>query len=85
MVNEAERVLAAMGYSVRRNVPYAGGFTTRHYGRPRQRVHAMQIEINRSIYMDEDSYRRSDRFAEIQGHLSQLACRLADFARDQIT
>ena len=53
VINTADRFLKNLGYSVRRNVPYAGGFTTRHYGRPRQRVHALQIEINRSLYMDE--------------------------------
>ena len=46
-------------------------------------AHSLQIEINRSIYMDEDSYRRGDRFAEIQRHLSGLAERLAEFARDR--
>jgi N-formylglutamate amidohydrolase len=50
----AERTLFGLGFSVRRNVPYAGGFTTRHYGRPRSGVHALQIEVNRSLYMNEE-------------------------------
>ncbi|MQX35243.1 N-formylglutamate amidohydrolase [Roseospira navarrensis] len=49
----AEAVLSAAGLRVRRNQPYAGGFTTSHYGRPRQGVHVLQLEINRAIYMDE--------------------------------
>ena len=49
----AERRLAELGYQVTRNDPYAGGFTTRHYGRPASGVHALQIEINRGLYMDE--------------------------------
>ena len=49
----AERSLAELGYRVTRNDPYAGGFTTRHYGRPESGVHALQIEINRSLYMNE--------------------------------
>jgi N-formylglutamate amidohydrolase len=49
----AERVMREMGYVVRRNMPYAGGFTTRHYGRPKEGVHALQIELNRALYMDE--------------------------------
>ena len=44
---------AAEGFSVVRNNPYAGGYTTRHYGRPAEGVHALQIEINRGLYMDE--------------------------------
>lgn len=50
-----ERELEAMGYRVARNTPYAGGYTTEHYGRPAKRTHALQIEINRSLYMDEAS------------------------------
>ncbi|MBL8659456.1 MAG: N-formylglutamate amidohydrolase [Rhodospirillales bacterium] len=50
----AEDVMRNMGYMVRRNIPYAGGFTTRHYGRPREGVHALQIELNRALYMDEE-------------------------------
>jgi hypothetical protein len=43
------------GYRVARNTPYAGGYTTEHYGRPARRVHALQIEINRALYLDERS------------------------------
>jgi N-formylglutamate deformylase len=53
LTRRVEALLAAMGYAVRRNDPYAGGFITRHYGRPRARRHALQIEINRALYMDE--------------------------------
>lgn len=49
----AEGVLRDLGFMVRRNVPYAGGFTTRHYGRPAEGVHALQVELNRALYMDE--------------------------------
>ena len=45
----AERTLRDMGYRVRRNDPYAGGFITRHYGRPRAGLHALQIELNRAL------------------------------------
>lgn len=49
----AEATLRAQGFTVRRNVPYAGGYTTRHYARPREGLHALQIEVNRALYMDE--------------------------------
>jgi N-formylglutamate amidohydrolase len=55
-----ERVLRAQGHSVVRNKPFAGGFTARHYGKPRAGVHALQIEINRALYMDEVSIERRD-------------------------
>jgi N-formylglutamate amidohydrolase len=53
LVDCAERWLAARGLRVHRNQPYAGGFTTQRYGRPGLGRHALQIEINRAIYMDE--------------------------------
>ena len=53
-----ERVLSAKDYLVVRNTPYAGGFVTRHYGKPQARVHCLQIEINRHIYMDESRIER---------------------------
>lgn len=45
--------LRALGYLVAANKPYAGGFITEHYGRPAKGLHAIQIEINRGLYVDE--------------------------------
>jgi N-formylglutamate amidohydrolase len=53
IIGLAERTLTGLGLTVRRNTPYAGGFTTRHYARPRDGRHTLQIEINRFLYMDE--------------------------------
>ena len=50
-----ERTFRRIGLSVARNAPYAGGYTTRLYGRPKKQVHALQIELNRKLYMDETS------------------------------
>ena len=72
-----EGVLSGLGYRVRRNDPYAGGFVTRHYGRPRDGVHALQIEISRALYMDEARIERRPEFGRVQAHLSALAARLA--------
>lgn len=72
-----EQVLAELGYVVRRNEPYSGGFTTRHYGRPREGVNALQIEVARSLYMDETRIERLPRFASLQRDLSTLIGALA--------
>jgi len=72
-----EQTLAAQGYVVRRNDPYAGGYITRHYGRPREGVHALQIEVARSLYMDEAKIERAARFTVIQRDLTTLIARLA--------
>lgn len=62
----AERLFLDAGFKVRRNIPYAGGFATRHYGAPSQGCHALQIEINRSLYMDEGRVEKLPHFSEIQ-------------------
>jgi N-formylglutamate amidohydrolase len=72
-----ERRLIDLGYRVRRNDPYAGGFITRHYGRPREHVHALQIEIARDLYMNETLIERLPAFAEIQRDMSTLIESLA--------
>lgn len=72
-----ESVLADLGYQVRRNDPYAGGFVTRHYGRPREGVHALQIEISRKLYMDEARIEKRPDFVSVQRHLTALVGRLA--------
>jgi len=67
-----ERVLTELGYVVRRNDPYAGGYITRHYGRPRERVHALQIEVARDLYMDESRIERLPRFETMQRDITTL-------------
>ena len=71
-----EGTLRGMGYSVVRNAPYSGGFITRNYGNPAAGVHALQIEINRALYMDEPSYSRAPEMAGVVEHISQLTKRL---------
>ena len=68
----ARQALADMGYVVTRNAPYAGGFTTRHYGRPYDGVHALQIEINRNLYMDEERITRGPGLAELAARMGRL-------------
>jgi N-formylglutamate amidohydrolase len=67
-----EESLRAMGYAVLRNKPYAGGFITEHYGDPAAGLHAVQIEINRALYMEEREYRKSDRFEVVRGDLGRM-------------
>ncbi|MBK1658707.1 N-formylglutamate amidohydrolase [Paracraurococcus ruber] len=73
----AEEVLAGLGYRVRRNDPYAGGYVTRHYGRPREGVHALQVEVARPLYMDEARIERLPRMAALQADITRLIDALA--------
>ncbi len=69
--------LKSMGYVVALNKPYAGGYITEHYGRPQQGRHALQVEINRALYMDETSFAKSAGFERLQRDLDQVAKALA--------
>ena len=72
-----ERGLRDMGYAVRRNDPYAGGYVTRHYGKPRDGVHVLQLEIARGLYMNEATIQRAPRFAIMRRHMEELIGGLA--------
>jgi N-formylglutamate amidohydrolase len=70
--------LGAMGYEVTRNKPYAGGFITERYGRPRRGVHAIQIEINRALYADEAAFLPHEGFDVLRRDLWSLVTCFAD-------
>ncbi len=73
----AAAFIRARGYSVTLNKPYAGGFITEHYGRPKRGLHALQIEVNRGLYMDELRFEKSPGFSRLQGDIGELAATLA--------
>ena len=77
LTQTVERELEQMGYRVARNTPYAGGYTTEHYGRPARRTHALQIEINRALYLDEAALEPTRGFARLQADLEALTRSLA--------
>ncbi len=72
-----ETTMRDFGYVVSRNKPYAGGFITEHYGNPTAGLHAIQLEINRALYMDERRYQKSANFAKLAEEFGTLADRLA--------
>jgi len=77
ITQEAERILKDLGYSITRNNPYAGGFNTEHYGRPNRGLHALQIEINRSLYMNEARLQRGPGLNKLRNDMSKFAAELA--------
>ncbi|MCE2574329.1 N-formylglutamate amidohydrolase [Komagataeibacter sp. FNDCR2] len=74
-----ERKLVAHGYTVARNVPFAGGFVTRHYGRPRRGVQALQLEISRALYMDQASLQPHGGFETLQAVLTDLVASIVQY------
>ena len=79
-----EKTLRALGYSVNRNKPYAGGFITEHYGNPAVGLHAIQLEINRGLYMDERRCARSHAFGQLVSDLETLASRLGEIPIEEL-
>lgn len=72
--------LEALGYLVALNKPYAGGYITENYGRPGHGRHALQIEVNRSLYMNEAKFEKLPRFDELTRDLTNLAEELIEAA-----
>ncbi|HET6610044.1 MAG TPA: N-formylglutamate amidohydrolase [Rhodopila sp.] len=79
-----EGVLQSKHYLVRRNDPYAGGYITRHYGRPAADVHVLQIEIARGLYMDEARFERLGDFANLRGAMTSLVTEVTRQVHDLI-
>lgn len=72
LANSAIHLLREMGYLVAHNKPYAGGYITEHYGRPQKRFHALQIEVNRGLYLNEHNYERKPGFNQLQRDIAQF-------------
>ncbi len=79
-----EGTLRGLGYAVSRNKPYAGGFITEHYGNPAAGLHAIQIEVNRALYMDERRFERSADFDRLSRDLVSLADKLAAIPLEEL-
>jgi N-formylglutamate deformylase len=78
LMRKAENDFERRGFTVARNTPYAGGYSTHIYGRPMLGHHALQIEINRALYLDEEHIEPNARFGEV-------AHRIADVLHDLTT
>jgi N-formylglutamate amidohydrolase len=75
------RTLADMGYDVAINDPYKGVELVRRHGRPAERRHSLQVEVNRKLYMDEATLARTAGFAALQADLARLLEALADYVQ----
>ena len=72
VINFVEKIFEGFGYKVSRNKPFAGGFTTHHYGSPRSGLHALQIEINRALYMDEKLIKPNEGMKKLNNDISEM-------------
>lgn len=76
-IRRAAAQLKSIGYVVALNKPYAGGYITEHYGRPHEGLHALQIEINRALYMDEGTFEKTQGFERLKCDLEHMVEALA--------
>lgn len=76
----AREAFRRRGYTVQMNRPYAGGYITEHHGRPGRAVHALQLEINRGLYLNEKALEPNDGFAGLQRDLTAIAADLFEAA-----
>jgi N-formylglutamate amidohydrolase len=79
-IDAVEEHAVAQGWTVRHDEPYAGGFTTQHYGRPSESIHAIQVELSRRLYVDEATLRPLPTFEAVRDWCSLLVSKLGALA-----
>ncbi|KIC36116.1 N-formylglutamate amidohydrolase [Leisingera sp. ANG-M7] len=84
VVDRIEAAFAAAGLRVARNTPFAGAYIAQTYGRPSRRQHAVQIEIDRALYMDEANIRPNADFDALQTLLRQVVAEIAAIGREEL-
>lgn len=77
------KTLVGLGYYVAVNDPYKGVELVRKHGRPAERRHSLQVEINRRLYMDESTLARHSGFESLQSNLAGLLQSLRQFVSDR--
>ena len=82
VVEKVEAAFASAGLRVARNMPFAGAFITQHYGRPSRHQHAIQVEIDRALYMDERTLEPNSQFEAFRTLLSGVIAEIADIGRE---
>lgn len=69
VADAVEQAFVKQGFSVSRNVPFAGAYIVQQYGRPSAGQHAIQIELDRSLYMDEQAVQKNAGYWDIRDRL----------------
>jgi len=81
LLDQVEAVITAQGLRVARNAPFAGAYTAQRYGRPGQGMHVVQMEIDRSLYLDEQRVEPSAGFDQFLGVMDQIVAGIAALGR----
>lgn len=81
VVDAIEHIFADAGLQVSRNAPFAGAFTAQHYGRPARGVHVVQVEIDRTLYMDEFAIEPHGGFDAFKRRVDMIVARIVELGR----
>jgi len=84
VVDRIEAAFTAAGLRVARNAPFAGAYVTQHYGRPANDRHVVQIEIDRSLYMNEQAIRPNNNFQAFSRLIDNVVADISDIGRAEI-
>ncbi len=85
IVDRIEQIFLDAGLRVSRNAPFAGAYTTQQYGRPSQNQHAVQIEIDRALYMNELRVRPNGNFDNFRAIMTRIIAELSDIGRKKVS
>ncbi|MCA0041876.1 N-formylglutamate amidohydrolase [Celeribacter litoreus] len=78
-----ESAFRAQGFTVARNIPFAGAYITQQYGRPSSNTHVVQVEIDRSLYMNEKTLEPRADFEGFRMRINAAAAMVAKIGRDR--
>ncbi|MGR3512426.1 MAG: N-formylglutamate amidohydrolase [Paracoccaceae bacterium] len=81
VVDKIEAALASAGLRVARNAPFAGAFVTQNYGRPARNRHVVQVEIDRSLYMNEHQVRPNNNFPAFKALIDRVVADVTEIGR----
>lgn len=84
IVEQIEAAFASAGLRVARNTPFAGAYVAQAYGRPSRCQHAIQVEIDRSLYMDEKRVEPNEGFAALQSVLRDVVREIAEIGCQRV-
>lgn len=84
VVDRIEAAFASAGLTVTRNAPFAGAYVTQAYGRPSRNQHAIQVEIDRALYMNEARIEPSADFDSFRTLLRGVIAEIAAIRRDDM-
>lgn len=84
IVDQVEAAFVAAGFNVARNAPFAGAYVTQAYGRPSRNQHTIQVEIDRSLYMNERLIRPNGNFEATRKRLRAVIRDVAAIGQLQV-